>query len=203
MRKFVLRQTQNLALAGVTAVPVRFRSIGRFERSQDWWDREVNVLWGERMWKENFRMTKPTFEYICRQLEPVLAAQPAVPNVPVAYSLPVAKRVAIALHKLGSCSEYRIVANQIGVSKSTATVCVYSVCKAVCTLLGPRHLYMPNEQEAKEIARQFEAQYKIPQVLGAIDGSHIPILPPAVGRTDFKNRKMWCSWVLQAVVDNL
>lgn len=61
---------------------------------------------------------------------------------------------------------------------------------------------MPNKQECDEICSGFEAKSKIPQIIGAIDGTHIPILPPSDGYRDFINRKCWASYVLQAVVDD-
>ncbi|XP_063050299.1 uncharacterized protein LOC134445145 [Engraulis encrasicolus] len=60
----------------------------------------------------------------------------------------------------------------------------------------------PTDEEASEIARRFEAAYHIPQIMGLIDGTHIPILPPSDGYRDFVNRKGWPSYVLQAVVDD-
>uniref|UniRef100_A0A1A8JZG9 DDE Tnp4 domain-containing protein n=1 Tax=Nothobranchius kuhntae TaxID=321403 RepID=A0A1A8JZG9_NOTKU len=58
------------------------------------------------------------------------------------------------------------------------------------------------KEEAKEIARRFEASHHIPQITGLIDGTHIPILPPSNGYKDFVNRKGWPSYLLQAVVDD-
>ena len=51
------------------------------------------------------------------------------------------------------------------------------------------------------MAEYIEAHYKYPQAIGAIDGSHIPINPPADGKHDFICRKGYPSIVLQAVVD--
>ncbi|KAJ8892958.1 hypothetical protein PR048_005539 [Dryococelus australis] len=50
---------------------------------------------------------------------------------------------------------------------------------------------MLNEIEAQEVAEGFEYVCGIPNIIGAIDGNHIPILPPAVGYRDFINRKGW------------
>ena len=36
---------------------------------------------------------------------------------------------------------------------------------------------------------------------GAIDGSHIPVRPPAMNHTDYYNRKGFYSVILQGVVD--
>ena len=48
----------------------------------------------------------------------------------------------------------------------------------------------------------FETKWGFPQCVGAIDGSHIPIRPPALNHTDFYNRKGWYSILVQAVVDH-
>lgn len=58
------------------------------------------------------------------------------------------------------------------------------------------YLQMPNIHETAEIAMNFEKISHIPQIIGCIDGSHIPILAPAEGYRDFVNRKGWPSYVL-------
>ncbi len=40
-------------------------------------------------------------------------------------------RVAVVLYKLGSCAEYRVVANQFSVHKSTVKQSVYIFCKGM------------------------------------------------------------------------
>ncbi|XP_071371667.1 uncharacterized protein [Centroberyx affinis] len=61
---------------------------------------------------------------------------------------------------------------------------------------------VPNLEEACAIARRFEMANNIPQIIGCIDGTHIPVLPPSDGYRDFVNRKGWPSYVLQAVVED-
>ncbi|XP_018359712.1 PREDICTED: putative nuclease HARBI1 [Trachymyrmex cornetzi] len=61
---------------------------------------------------------------------------------------------------------------------------------------------MPDINECARISVAYEARINVPQVIGAIDGTHIPILPPADGYKDYINRKGWPSIILQAVVDN-
>lgn len=43
--------------------------------------------------------------------------------------------------------------------------------------------------------------YRYPQAIGAIDGSHIPVTPPLDGKSDYICRKGYPSVILQAVVD--
>jgi len=38
--------------------------------------------------------------------------------------------------------------------------------------------------------------------MGAIDGTHIPVMAPSEGKKDYTNGKGWDSMLLQAVVDD-
>jgi len=51
-------------------------------------------------------------------------------------------------------------------------------------------------EEAKFIAQSIKLRTRMEQLIGAIDGTHIPILPPKIGYRDFVNRKGWPSMVL-------
>ncbi|XP_071810727.1 uncharacterized protein [Apostichopus japonicus] len=51
------------------------------------------------------------------------------------------------------------------------------------------------------VGSSFENRWGFPQCVGAIDGSHIPIISPTDHPADYYNRKGFHSIVLQAVVD--
>jgi hypothetical protein len=57
------------------------------------------------------------------------------------------------------------------------------------------------DEDGAAMAHQNALKYSYPQAIGAIDGTHIPITPPADGYADFICRKQYPSIVLQAVVD--
>ncbi|KMQ84770.1 nuclease harbi1-like protein, partial [Lasius niger] len=114
----------------------------------------------------------------------------------------VKKQLAIALYKVASCSEYRVVGNVFGVHKSTVKKYLYRVMKAINEVLAPAYINMPNQDEAKYIAMQFENISHIFQIIGCIDGTHIPITVPEEGYRDFVNRKGWTSYNVQAIVDH-
>ncbi|KAK7925645.1 hypothetical protein WMY93_007955 [Mugilogobius chulae] len=133
---------------------------------------------------------------LCSIMERYMAPDDVTVRAPV----PLIMRIAVVLYKLGSCAEYRVVANQFGISKSSVKKFVYMFCM----VQGPikQLIRVPTDEEAAEIARRFEASHHIPQIMGLIDGTHIPILPPSDGYKDFVNRKGWPSYILQAVVDD-
>nr|CAI5852577.1 unnamed protein product [Callosobruchus analis] len=64
-----------------------------------------------------------------------------------------------------------------------------------------RVVVIPIEAEAVEIASYFQQTTFLPNIIGAIDGNHIPIMPPRQGHRGFINCKGWASIVLQGVVD--
>jgi len=94
-----------------------------------------------------------------------------------------------------------VVASLFGVYKSSVHNCVYDVCIAIIKVLGPFYLKMPSVAEAIALAESVEKVTGMVQFFGAIDGTHIPILPPTNGYRDFVNRKGWPSIVMQGIVD--
>lgn len=145
-------------------------------------------------------MNSDTFLYICDELRDLLkpAYNPLHPREPIS----VEEQVAICLYFLASGSLYRVVGDVFGIHKSTVCKIVHKVCNEIVEKLMPEWINLPDEGECEEISKRFEERSGIPQIILAIDGSHIAITPPANGRTEFYNFKGWPSLVLQAAVDD-
>ncbi|XP_037960503.1 protein ANTAGONIST OF LIKE HETEROCHROMATIN PROTEIN 1-like [Teleopsis dalmanni] len=114
--------------------------------------------------------------------------------------LSVEKKIAIAVYKLASCAEYRVIAKGFEVSKSTVCLCVHSFCKVLIENQVGKILSWPNASECERIASRFEQKFKLPNIIGVIDGTHVPIKPPQDGAADFRNRKRYSSIAVQAIV---
>ena len=153
--------------------------------------------WDDAQWKRNFRVSKPTFEYLCNELRPSLQRSDHV-----RASIPVETRVAVALWRLGTNIEYRTLSNILGVGASTACVIVHQVCDAIVHTLLNTYIRIPTGSDAMAIVQGFRESWGFPQCFGAIDGSHIPILTPEHSPMDYYNRKGFHSIVLQALVDH-
>lgn len=195
-----LRNDMVIVAALSVSKPKKRKRWWKRRRSEHWWKNTVPGFDDEE-WYENFRMRKGTFEWLCSRLDPVLKPHPN-PVAPGRPILTTEKRVAIALYKLAHLAEYKVVGNQFGVHKSSVHNCLYSFCIAICELLGRELIKFPDEGEAEEVAKRFETVTYLPNIIGAIDGSHIPTTPPADGNADFVNRKCSHSIVLQAIVDD-
>lgn len=101
---------------------------------------------------------------------------------------------------LSNTSTFREIANLFGVSKSSAWRVVTRVSG---WLIGIGHEYIkwPSSSDVQTISAKFERNHKIPDVIGAIDCTHIRIKAPKENRTAFFNRKRYYSINLQVVVD--
>lgn len=153
----------------------------------------------EADWFESFKMGKETFKYICEELRQSLAP---LPNpLTKRASVSVEEQVAISIYYMGCCAELRVIAELFGYAKSTVFKCVRRVCKAIVEVLLPVWIRMPTPDECEQQARLFEAKTGLLQIIGAIDGSQIPITAPKVRHSDYINRKGWPSLNLQGFVD--
>jgi hypothetical protein len=59
----------------------------------------------------------------------------------------------------------------------------------------------PNKNRLRVLAKDFERLHNIPYIIGAINGSHIPILAFVIGGKDYYCRKFFHSALLQGIID--
>ena len=89
--------------------------------------------WNDADFKGNFRISRATFAYLVKELQPFLERQEFLRS-----SIPVDQRVAIALWRLGTNIEYRSISHLFGVGLSSTCVIVHQVCKARSRSVGTR-----------------------------------------------------------------
>ena len=158
---------------------------------------EVARHWSDTEWKENFRLSRATFRFLCRVLQPRLERCHTV-RQPLSHE----ERVAICLWRLGTNTEYRTISHLFGVGLSTVCVCVHDVCAAIVELLAGQYIKFPKGQGLRVIVDGFMSKWGFPQCVGALDGSHIKVIAPKDNPLDYFNRKGQHSVVLQALVDH-
>uniref|UniRef100_A0A667Z7W3 DDE Tnp4 domain-containing protein n=1 Tax=Myripristis murdjan TaxID=586833 RepID=A0A667Z7W3_9TELE len=156
-----------------------------FSRASQWWDSIVPGFMNAQ-WVENFRMSEETLGFLCNKLRPAMERED-----PTFRESVLKKRVAIALS----------ISHLFGVSVTTVCRCVQDFCAAAETLLVPEQIRLPDEGRFRDMAAYMENRWGLPHCVGAIDGSHIPIIVPQQYHTDYFNHKGWHSLILQAVVD--
>ncbi|XP_075771796.1 uncharacterized protein LOC142823909 [Pelodiscus sinensis] len=170
------------------------RRIWRLDTNNDWWDHIVLECWGDRQWTQNFRMKRDTFLELCEWLAPALQRR----DTCMRPTIPLQKRVAIALWKLSTPDSYQSVGNQFGVGRSTIRAVLMQVVKAINRVLLRRVVRLADPDA---VIRGFGA-LGVPNCGGAIDGMHIPIRDPEHQASQYVNHKGYFSVLLQAVCDH-
>ena len=86
------------------------------------------------------------------------------------------KRVAPTLYYLKDQGSYLMTWNVFGCSKATISLCVIEVCNIITNYHGPMFIKYPVTQgEVQSVIDGFLQKFGFPQVIGCIDGTHIPI----------------------------
>ena len=142
-------------------------------------------------------MTRHTFDYICQLIEGDLQKE----DTRLRKAVPVYKRVAVALWRLGSGNSYRTTGITFGLGKST----VIKICNEFKRVIIRRKdvfIKFPVDEEDVTLAiRRMKSIAGLPNVIGAIDGSHVQIKAPQTCHEDYFNRKQNYSINLQGTVD--
>ena len=194
----MLQTTTNLLLLAVARVanPRLDREFWVIPRPEIGWF-EV-ILQDERQsryWKEHFRMQKPTFLRLVENVEPEISKRDTV----FRHAISPAKRVAIALWRLAGGASFRTIGTHFDVGKSTCVTITKEFCKALNRLAINYIKFPSNGDETARAIALFQDESKIPQAVGAIDGTHIEIIAPDQP-FDYFDRHHRYSVTMQAVV---
>ena len=173
-------------------------------RSKAWWDQCNSAEFPEEEFKKAFRMGKDTFEMICNELTSAVAKE----NTMLRDAVPVRQRVAVCIWRLATGEPLRLVSKRFGLGISTCHKLVLEVCLAIRTVLMPKYLQWPDEEKLKKITDEYELVSGIPNVVGAMYTTHIPIIAPKISvaayfnkRHTERNQKTSYSITVQGVVD--
>jgi len=174
---------------------------GATERVHDFAERTVQNLAFDDF-RMHFRMSRNCFEMTARHLASTTEFQFEQSHggrSPIAVD----KALMIALWTLVTPDSYRAIANLFDVPKSSVLLCVRHVCSATIRTCCSEFIKFPHSKENLINNEQRFANVRgMRNVLGAIDGSHIPIKAPEHEPAVYINRKGFHSVVLQAVVDS-
>jgi hypothetical protein len=163
------------------------RSILMHHRSTTFVECQLFGSYTVYMFRQHTRLLPKTFEYLCG----VLARSLSPSHRCVQSPIPLCDRIAISLNRLSSGNSLRGCGEIYGIAESTIFVIVREFCAAV-----------ENASSLQRISSKFEALKGIPFVIGAVDGSHIPIIAPSLDPISYYCRKGFYLALLQGVVDN-
>ena len=135
--------------------------------------------------KARYRFFPETIYQICNLLQPQL-----VRKTKRSASFPVLWQILIALRYLASGCDFIVIADTMGVSKSSVCRCVWAVAIALCKLSN-RIVKFPSDRTMLEYRRSFFAIGGIPNITGAVDGCLVRIMRPTENTHEFICRKGW------------
>ncbi|XP_010915201.3 protein ALP1-like [Elaeis guineensis] len=196
--------TSSSTAGGGGPSPHHHRRLWVKDRSRDWWDRCNHPDFPEAEFRRAFRMGRATFEFLCDELGAAVAKE----DTTLRAAIPVRQRVAVCISRLATGDPLRVVSKRFGLGISTCHKLVLEVCSAIKTVLMPKLLQWPGPAAAAAAARRFEVLSGIPNVVGSMYTTHIPIIAPKVSvaayfnrRHTERNQKTSYSITVQGVVD--
>lgn len=174
------------------------------DRSTDWWDRYNSPDLPDAEFKRAFRMSRATFEFLCEELGSAVAKEDTM----LRAAIPVRQRVAVCIWRLATGEPLRVVSKRFGLGISTCHKLVLEVCTAIKTLLMPKMVQWPDHTTSQAVAQHFEYISGIPNIIGSMHTTHIPIIAPKVEvaayynkRQTERNQKTSYSITIQGVVN--
>ncbi|KAK1550717.1 hypothetical protein Q3G72_023599 [Acer saccharum] len=174
------------------------------DRSKAWWDECNRPDYPEEEFKKWFRMSRQTFDTICEELNSVIAKE----DTTLRTAIPVRQRVAVCIWRLATGEPLRLVSKRFGLGISTCHKLVLEVCTAIRSVLMPKYLQWPDGDSLRKVKEDFESSSGIPNVVGSMYTTHIPIIAPKVSvaayfnkRHTERNQKTSYSITVQGVVD--
>ncbi|KAJ0243341.1 hypothetical protein HA466_0194080 [Hirschfeldia incana] len=174
------------------------------DRSRAWWEECNRSDYPEDDFKKAFRMSKSTFELICEELNSAVAKE----DTALRNAIPVRQRVAVCVWRLATGEPLRLVSKKFGLGISTCHKLVLEVCKAIKEVLMPKYLQWPDDESLRNIRETYESVSGIPNIVGSMYTTHIPIIAPKISVASYfnkrhteRNQKTSYSITIQAVVN--
>uniref|UniRef100_A0A1A7WNN8 DDE Tnp4 domain-containing protein n=1 Tax=Iconisemion striatum TaxID=60296 RepID=A0A1A7WNN8_9TELE len=148
--------------------------------------------------RDLLRMSVEEFNYLLERVTPHIIKR----DTHLRKAISPRERLSVTLRFLATGETFNSLSFQFRIGSTTLSRIVMETCAAITSVLREDYLKAPStESEWKVIAKDFEDKWHFPHCIGAIDGKHIFIQPPANSGSMFYNYKSRFSVILMAVVD--
>jgi len=142
-------------------------------------------------------MKRDTFDVLLNMLTPFLLRQ----NTSLHDCIPPEKVLALGLYRLAHGNSYLTIGANFGVGKSTVIEAVQDVTGALFELRNEYIKFPVSEAETRTCIETFSELSNLPNVAGAIDGTHIQIKAPDESAVDYFSWYHQHDSIVQGVVD--
>ncbi|CAL1687638.1 unnamed protein product [Lasius platythorax] len=147
--------------------------------------------------QSHFRVTVTSFQWLLNRIAPLLESTRAA-----GHQTTDPKRQLLAfLWLLATPNSFRSVGSRFDLGKSTLSAIFMRVVTAL-NEISPEIIFWPNIEQRQRIALSFQASAGIEGIVGAIDGTYIPIKAPSANPDVYINRKCFHAITLQVICDN-
>uniref|UniRef100_A0A1L8DIS7 Putative harbinger-4 pst n=1 Tax=Nyssomyia neivai TaxID=330878 RepID=A0A1L8DIS7_9DIPT len=149
---------------------------------------------GDTMFIEKYRLSKTAFRYVLNEIRPLIQSKIHCTITPV-------HKLCIALTVLAKGSYQSSVGTDFvnPMKQNTVSKVLWEVLPAMERVLCQEWIKFTKNELCKE---HFYQKYRIPGVVGSIDGAHLPILKPGTDEHMFLNRKSYHSLNAMVVCDH-
>jgi DDE superfamily endonuclease len=162
-----------------------------------WWERDVPQF-DDQQFKDNFRLTRDSFNALSDSLSALWVKPGLKGRSPVNCD----KALAVVLWRLANTVTYREVGVKFGMERAH----VQRLCRRMMRCIYTRHhelIRMPATSAEWESVRRSWAPSTLPNTVGALDGTHLPLVyAPVQHHKAYFNRKSFYSIQMQAIVDH-
>ncbi|KAF5188911.1 Alp1-like [Thalictrum thalictroides] len=176
---------QTTGVGAAAAAAGQQRRLWVKDRSKAWWDECNHPDYPESKFREAFRMSPATFDMICEELKLSVAKEDTM----LRAAIPVRQRVAVCIWRLATGEPLRLVSKRFGLGISTCHKLVLEVCAAIKNVLMPKYVQWPDGETQDSIKNEFEKVSGIPNVVGSMYTTHIPIIAPKVSVAAYYNKR--------------
>ncbi len=130
----------------------------------------------EKIFRQHTRLSFDTFCASIRVVGPSLERK----NTNMKENIHVEAKVTMTFARLCIENSLQMYGEVYDIAKITTSIIVKKLCVAVKKHLKPLVIPKLTRNKIKEITTSFEHLHGIPYILGAMDGSHVPIITPKV-----------------------
>lgn len=190
------RRSRNMWVLWLFDTAGRLRGVPRFRTRAFWYESQVD--WDDAEFRKNMRMSRESLSHLCDVID-----------IDSSYkyrsemNIPTDMCVAIFVWRAGSMMSCREIATHFGVSESSVIRCTQRCVRALVAC-ADRYVMWPTHAQLHQASARFKERAGMPHCVGAIDGTHIPIVDIAIDVNEaesYRCRKMFQSIVVQGVVD--
>ena len=151
----------------------------------------------DHFFKSQLRMKRATFDTLLNQLYPFLLRQDTV----LRDCIPPEKVLALGIYRLAHKNSYVQIGATFGVGKSTVVEAVQDVTEALFEVRKKYIKFPVSEAETRACIETFSELCNLPNVVGAIECTHVQIKAPSESAVDYFSRYQQYDFIVQGVVD--